>query len=107
MATHELELRLDAPGTDALASIFTAESERARAAVYRKLGLRMYSKAWARIDLHSDNGRRTLEQLIEACTSGQTVAGTGNVYEKPSAEESAAAEWSLLSTKTADNSFSL
>jgi len=107
MATHALELRLDAPGADGLASALTEESARVRAAVCRKLGLRLYSKAWARLDLDADKGRRTLEQLIEVCGNGQAVAGTGIVYEHLGPEESADAEWSLLSTKTAGNSFSL
>ena len=107
MPGHELELRLDAPGADGLAGALTEESERARERVYRKLALKVHSKAWVRIDLDPDAGRRTIEQLLAACRGGQVIAGTGIVYERLDSNESAAADWSYLQTKSAYESFSL
>lgn len=102
-----LELRLDAPGGDGLAGALTEESARVRARIYRELGLKAHSKAWVRLEPDTAQGRRTIERILQACRSGQVVAGAGTLYERLGEDESAGAQWSYLDTKTADNSFSL
>jgi hypothetical protein len=107
MSRYELELRLDAPGVEAFEGALSEESGRARANVYRKLGLKVHSNAWVRINLNSANGMDKLQKLIEACKAGQVTAGTANVYEHLDQDESAAVDWSYLYTRTANESFSL
>ena len=107
MPRYELDLRLDAPADDRLASSLTAESERVRGAIYRKLRLRVRSKAWITIDPGSDRGRRTLEQLIAECASAHVVAGSGTLTEHLDDAEAGGADWFHVITKMADESFSL
>jgi len=107
MSRHELELRLDAPGVEDFGGALSEESDLARASVYRKLGLKVHSNAWVRIDLSSANGMNKVQKLIEECKAGRVTAGTANVYEHLDKDESAAADWSYLYTKTANSSFSL
>ena len=107
LARYELVLRLDAPGVEAFGGSLSGDSERARARVYRKLGLKVHSNAWVRIDLSSANGMNKVGKLIEECKAGHVTAGTANVYEHLDKDESAAADWSVLYTKTANASFSL
>lgn len=107
MTMFELELRLDAPGGDGLSGALTEESARVRARIYRQLGLKVHSRAWVRLEPDTAQGRRTIERLLQACRSGQVVAGAGTLYERLGEDESAGAQWSYLDTKTADNSFSL
>jgi len=107
MSRYELELRLDAPGVEEFGGALSEESERARARVYRKLGLKVHSNAWVRINLSSTNGMNKVQKLIEECKAGNVTAGTANVYEHLDKDQSAAADWSYLYTKTANTSFSL
>lgn len=107
MTMFALELRLDAPGGGGLSGALTEESARVRARIYRELGLKAYSRAWVRLELDTPPGQRTLEQLLVVCRGGQAVAGAGTLYERLGEDESAAAQWSYLDTRTADNSFSL
>lgn len=107
MARYELDLRLDAPAAGGLAEALTEESARTRAGIYRELRLKVHSNAWVRIDLGSDAGQRKLGQLHEACRAGQAAAGAGTVTELLDDDESAAADWFYLTTRTAYDSFSL
>ena len=107
MPRYELDLRLDAPADDHLASALTEESERLRSAIYRKLGLKVRSRSWVTIDPGSDKGRRTIRQLVAECASGAVVAGAGSLTEHLEQAEVDAADWFCLVTKTADDSFSL
>jgi hypothetical protein len=104
MARFELDLRLDAPGAGGLADALTEESQRVRERIYRELGLKAHSKAWVRIDPRAGSA---LQRLREACASGKAVAGAGRLTELLSPEETEAADWFLLVTPTADDSFSL
>lgn len=103
MSRYELELRLDAPGIDALSE----ESDRVRARVYCKLRLKVRSHAWVRIDLNSAKGMDKVQQVIDECNAGHVRAGTANLYEHLDKEESASADWFYLFTKFANGSFSL
>jgi hypothetical protein len=107
MPRHELELRLDAPGAVGLGNALTEASARVRERVYHELGLKAFSNAWVRIDVGTEKGRRTLKELLQACRSGRVVAGAATLYERLTADESAATDWFYLATKTADESFSL
>ena len=107
MSRYELELRLDAPGVEEFGGALSEESARARTRIYRKLGLKVHSNAWVRINLSTSEGMNKVERLIEECKAGNVTAGTANVYEYIDKDESAPAEWSYLYTKTVNSSFSL
>lgn len=107
MAQFHLELRVDAPGGDRLAQAFTEASQRLRASLYRRLGLKVHSNAWVNIALGSDKGRRTVQAILEESRSGAVVAGSARVFERLDEAETAAADWFYVTTKTAGRSFSL
>lgn len=109
MPSYELDLRIDARSAevDALADALTDQSQRVRTTLYRDLGLRSHSAGWVTIAPTSDNGRHTVRQLIDACRSGDAVAGAGRLWEHLDAEQAAAAEWFCLTTDMAPSSFSL
>ncbi len=107
MPRYELELRLDAPGAEDFGGALSDESERARADVYRRLGLKVHSNAWVRINLSSSKGLIKIQQVIDECGAGRVRAGTANVYEHLDKEESNSTDWFYLSTRNADGSFSL
>jgi hypothetical protein len=64
-----------------------------RARVYRKLRLKVHSKAWVRVDLNSDAGQHTLSRLRDECVTGQVAAGAGTVTEHLDAHESNLTGW--------------
>lgn len=105
MSRYELELRLDAHGVEEFGGALSEESARARTRVYRKLGLKVHSNAWVRINLSTSEGMNKVERLIEECKAGNVTAGAANVYEYIDKDESASAEWSYLYTKTVNSSF--
>ena len=107
MPRYELELRLDAPGAADFGGALSDESERVRADVYRKLGLKVRSNAWVRINLSSAKGMVKVQQVIDECDAGRVRAGTANLYEHLDKGESNSADWFYLSTRTANGSFSL
>ena len=107
MSRYELELRLDAPGVEDFGGALSEESECARTRVYRKLGLKVHSNAWVRINLNTPDGMNKIQRLIEECKTGHVTAGTANVYERLDKDESAAVDWSYLYSKTVNSSFSL
>jgi hypothetical protein len=105
MPRYELVLRVDAPGADDFSGSLTDESARVRSRVYRDLGLKTHSKAWARINLSSAKGVEKVQRLQALCEAGEARAGTGHIHEQ--FDESAAADWFYLFTKPANDSFSL
>ncbi len=109
MSQFHLQLRVDAPGSDGdrLAHALTEASQRVRASLYRRLGLKVHSNAWVTIALGSDAGRRTVQAILEECRAGNVVAGSATVFERWDEAETAAADWFYVTTKTADRSFSL
>ncbi len=109
MSQFHLQLRVDAPGSDGdrLAHALTEASQRVRASLYRRLGLKVHSNAWVTIALGSDAARRTVQAILEECRAGNVVAGSATVFERFDEAETAAADWFYVTTKTADGSFSL
>jgi hypothetical protein len=109
MSQFHLQLRVDAPGRDGdrLARALTEASQRVRASLYRRLGLKVHSNAWVTIALGSDKGHRTVQAILEECRAGNVVAGSATVVERLDEEATAAADWFYVTTKTADRSFSL
>lgn len=109
MSRYELELRVDLPSGPghSLGDALTRRSQEARRAIYRKLGLRAHSQAWVTLDLSAASGRQRLQRLAEECRAARALIGTATVTECLDDAETAAADWFLLRTPVADNSFSL
>jgi hypothetical protein len=107
MPRYELELRLDAPGCKDFGGAHTEESERVRTRIYRELHLKVHSHSWVTIDLSSPRGKDKVQKLLDACKAGRAKAGTGHVHEHLDENESAAADWFYLFTKSGNDSFSL
>jgi hypothetical protein len=106
---YELQLRVDvpAPGGQSLGDALGPRSQEMRTAIYGALRLRVHSHSWVRIDLGTAHGRQMVERLAAECAAAGAVMGTATVTERLDDVESAAADWSLLHTKTAYDSFSL
>jgi hypothetical protein len=109
MPEYELEIRIDARSdeVDGLASALTDESQRVRTRLYGELGLRPQSGGWVTIYPVASQGRRAIQQLIDACRIGGAVAGAGRLRERLDPKESGGVDWFCLATDTAPQSFSL
>jgi hypothetical protein len=107
MPRYELVLRVDAPGVDDFGGSLTGESARVRSRVYRDLGLKAHSNAWARINLSSAKGVEKVQRLHALREAGEARAGPGHIHEQLDESESATSDWFYLFTKPANDSFSL
>lgn len=104
MPRLRLDLRLDAPAAGDDPVEFSEESKRARARIYKRLGLSAHSGgAWITLDLETGKGWSAVRALAEERKAGNGVVGAATASEKMDAD----ADWFELATGAAYDSFSL
>jgi hypothetical protein len=100
-----LSLRVDAPAPGGAAA--SEASKRLRERVYRRLGLKTWSVAWATLPLGSDPADRALDYLVAERRAGRLAIGSAHLAELLDEAEEPASDWCLLSTAQVSGSFSL
>jgi len=106
MPRYHLDLRLDAPGPedDDGPIELSAESQQARARIYKQLGLKAHSgQAWVTVDLDSATGWSLIQKVLEECRARRVVVGSAMAREQVDTD----GDWFHLDTQPAYDSFSL
>jgi hypothetical protein len=102
----ELDVRLDARAAagDETPAALSVPSQRLRAQVYKRLGLKTRSAAaWITLDLGTAKGWTLVEALAAECRAARVAVGAAIAREKPPED----GDWFQLQTRAAYDSFSL
>jgi hypothetical protein len=107
MPTHELVLRVDAPGADPAAQVHSAHSAAVRKRVYGDLKHKVFSVSWITLRLGTPKAEQAFEVLQRERRAGTAVVGTAHFSERLTEEDEPQSDWCLLHTPQVSGSFSL
>jgi len=106
MPRFALDVRLDARAAagDETPAALSVPSQRQRADVYRRQGLKAHGgAAWITLDLEIAKGWSLFDKLVAECREGRIEVGSAIAREQPPEE----GDWFELQTRAAYDSFSL